>query len=163
MALSGNMPKWISLLLMRFSRNKNLHGEYKSVEPSAIPTVTRIAEWARDERDDISEVWVFGSAVDHDDWDCFQDDLDVLLVVPDSKAGGTTLHDISQEIPLSDHYLPLDVRVRRESDCEPWRTQSLMHVTVPTDEGDHKATIAEYAMKTGVCVWRRPEDEGGAE
>lgn len=152
------MPQWISLILRRFGKSGNLNGEVRSVEASAIPTATMVADWAKDKRDDISEMWIFGSSLDHDSWDALGDDLDILLVVDDDKWKPDTEREIIKQLPLSDHYLPMDVRVRRESDCEPWRTQARLHVLPDSDGEEHNATIAEHAMRTGLCVWRRSDD-----
>lgn len=159
---SGEVPHWIALILRRFGRGRNLDGDYKAIEQAAIPTVTMLAEWARDDRDDISEMWVFGSVTDPDRWDCFDDDLDVLMIVPDNKWNGDASRDIPREAPLSEHYLKTDIRAMRESDCEPWRTKALMNAFPQTADSDHKETLVEHVMRHGVCVWRRGEEDSRA-
>lgn len=150
-----NMPHWISLIIRRFGKKSNLSGEEKPLEAVVIPTVTMIAEWAKDDRDDICQVWVFGSAISHEDWDSLNDDLDILLVVPDDKWTHKTSHDLPREVPLSEHYLKLDVRVCKEStyiDCEHKINGS---PSTASDDDVAYPAIIEYALKTGVCVWKR--------
>ncbi len=154
MSAANKFSNWIALILRKFGRGTNLSGDYKWVEQAAIPTVSMVADWARDERTDISEMWVFGSVVEHDTWDCFADDIDILLIIPDNlwKPGDEV--EIPKEVPLSEHYLPMDIRVRKQSDCDSWRSESV----IESEEGNHKMTVAEYAMRTGVCVWRRTDE-----
>lgn len=156
--MAGGFKHWISLLINRFARNKNIDGDYLEVEASAIPTVTYLAEWARD-RGDISEMWVFGSALDKDRWDSLSDDLDVLFLVPDNAWTGDKQRDIPREAPLSEHYLKCDIRAMRETDAEPWRTFARTSRPVSKADPDDKESFVEHVMRHGVMVWRREDDQ----
>lgn len=156
--MAGGFKHWLSLLMNRFGRHENIDGDYLSVEASAIPSVTHLAEWAKS-RDDISEMWVFGSVVDGKKWDSLNDDLDVLFLVPDKKWTGDKQRDIPREAPLSDHYLRHDIRVCRESDADPWHTIALTRKTASKTDPSDKESLSEHVMRHGVLVWRRDDED----
>lgn len=151
--MASGFKHWLSLLLSQFSKSQNIDGDYRAIEPSAIPSVSYLAEWAR-ERGDISEMWVYGSALDHDRWDALEDDLDVLFLVPNEKWTGDTERGIPREAPLSEQYIDYDIRVFRESDAEPWRTLALTHGLAAKENPEARETLIEHVMRHGACVWR---------
>lgn len=161
-SMASGFKYWLSLLINRFSKSRNIDGDYRAIEPSAIPSASNLARWAR-ERGDISEMWVYGSALDHDRWDALEDDLDVLFLVPNKKWTGDIQRDIPREAPLSDQYLSYDIHVFRESDAEPWRTLALTHAPAAKEDPDARETLIEHVMRHGVCVWRRSDDNGDTE
>ncbi len=156
MDMASGFAHWLSLLGNRFGKSQNIDGDYRAIEPSAIPSVTSLAEWAR-ERGDISEMWVYGSALDHDRWNALEDDLDVLFLVSDHAWTGDTQRDLPREAPLSDQYLRYDIHAFRESDAEPWRTLALTHAPAARDDPDARETLIEHVMRHGVCIWRRTD------
>lgn len=152
----GSFSHWISLILRRFGRKNVLGGDERPLETAVIPTVTMIAEWARSSRDDISQVWVFGSAIAHNGWDSLGDDLDLLLVVADKKWTHDTKRDLPREIPLSEHYIKLDTRVCKQSVYEACVCEIK---GLPRSDSDEIIcpAIVKYAIKNGVCVWKHKE------
>lgn len=158
MAKTGIIHHWINLIKLRFGRNKNLDGNYVAIEPSAIPTVTMLANWARNETP-VSEVWIFGSATDDKSWDCLNDDLDVLMVVPDKHYTGETPGKICKEAPLSEHYIKTDIRVKSESACEPWLQLARLNQLASAHQEGEKESLVENVFRHGVCVWRRDSKE----
>lgn len=153
----GSVSHWISLILHRFGREGSSGNTDKPLETVVIPTVTMIAEWAKNDRDDICQVWVFGSAINHDDWDSLNDDLDILLVVSDDKWTHNTAHDLPREVPLSEHYLKLDVRVCKESVYLACKHEIDGLPASSTDDEIICPAEIKYAIKTGVCVWVRED------
>lgn len=149
---------WISLIVRRFGKNNLSSNNDTPIETVVIPTVTMIADWAKTKRDDICQVWVFGSAIVHDEWDSVNDDLDILLIVSDDKWKHSTTHDLPREVPLSEQYLKLDIRVCKESTyqaCE----DAIKGLPMTSEEAEiYRPGIIEYAIKNGVCVWKRDED-----